>query len=1037
MGEQSHTSSEGIPNSSKHSTDDPVDVKTIQEGISETEATSFSSFANEEGGVVKHNSREFTIIDSTINEEESSTADNLDDNESTDSLGSLVNQKWKESVRTEVNESSFVINFDRTDSRTPLFRMSSGFQKPIVITSEEDANKSSDEEDYDQFDSDRSGIVFPFSRKSSEYIKHTERRGSFLKQNEQSFTLSYGDGSNALRDKRSGQTFEGVSESRRAQFVMMSDTPTNKKFRITKNPEEMKKERIEALFYNKGMEMCLGVLYIAANALSAGYGAYTFTEIGGFTPPNDILRVTLPIARAGGRLVTLNCAILLITACKYFWTLIRHYVIPKVPIGFPIDDVMPKYHSYVALNIIFSGCILHTIPQIVNYASEAIAMNHPGMRMWTFGDGFATKQLCLTGTLLTIIFSSFFLTTRKSFRKTAAGFRWFWVFHMCGIASVYPLLIIHGTMTGHPYFLYFNLLPLVMYLLDIYMRKKLVFEAKVLRWKIHDDDGQQITELVLECPAGFVYTPGQYAELSFAPISTREWHPFTIASAPSEDEKSNEVVFFIKNAGRWTGALMDYALDFDLTKAETPPQILIRGPHGAPAMNYFEYRHIVVIGSGVGVTPLLSIWNYLVRKEKTLISQGLRQSKYAVNRFKKWQQSMIQSENILDDSIHFMNQNSSSKLLRLLSSGELFASHLYHHESSRSSTFDKLTEKSLEFGKLQWSSIHLAKTLESMTVSMSLFCLFVLGLTTSNLLWLSGFELAASYMAALLLLCSFIFHGVIVIIWSIAVGRYVFFRLFKCWLELSILIVNSVALSFSIQNIILAFDEQDSRRLYILTFLSFSAILMLQGLRIFHVFYVGLKELSSSDSNDTNDCDIEKKGALKMISSLVTADNSDREEFHSVQGVLVNRKYSNMKFAARSLLPEIIQNGMSDVFSMEFYGTREKSDEKKSKRSLIYTLMGSMTIGTKLSCTECENIEDELFCPGRPDWNQIFLQAISKAHASNEEGESVGVFFCGSPAIAKDLQLEARRVTAQHQFAISHLYGKRCKCKVIVHSENF
>merc|ERR1711937_483376 len=113
-------------------------------------------------------------------------------------------------------------------------------------------------------------------------------------------------------------------------------------------------------------------------------------------------------------------------------------------------------------------------------------------------------------------------------------------------------------MHGHPMFLYFNLLPLAMYIFDVSMRQKNVIEAKVLRWKVHDDDGQQIIELALERPPDFVYTPGQYAELKYLPISTREWHPFTIASAPNEDSNKNEIVFYIKNAGRWTGALMEY-----------------------------------------------------------------------------------------------------------------------------------------------------------------------------------------------------------------------------------------------------------------------------------------------------------------------------------------------------------------------------------------------------------------------------------------------------------------------------------------------
>ena len=718
------------------------------------------------------------------------------------------------------------------------------------------------------------------------------------------------------------------------------------------------------------------------------------------------------------------------------WTLIRNYVIPKVPIGFPIDDVMPKYHSYVALNIIFSGCIVHTLPQIVNYATESLAMDHPGMKMWTFGDGFATKQLCLTGTILTIIFSSFFFTTRKSFRKTTVGFRWFWAFHMCGIASVYPLLIIHGTMEGHPLFLYCNLIPLAMYLVDISMRRKNIFEAKILRWKCHDDDGQQITELALECPPGYVYTPGQYAELKFAPISTREWHPFTIASAPTEDGSRNEVVFYIKNAGQWTGALMDYALAFDVTKAKTPPHMMIRGPHGAPAMNYFEYRHLVVIGSGVGVTPLLSIWNYLVRKEKKLLS-GERNENYYINLRRKresMQQSFRASMSILGQSIEFFGGQSSTKFNSILSSRELFASHIHHLQASMSSGFDELSlaETTVQFGKLQLRALHLAKIVESMAVSVSLFCLFVLGLTTAILFWWCGFELLAKFTATLLLLSSFLVHGFIVIIWAIAVGRSIFFRLFKCRLELFILFFNVLALSFSIQGLLFDYDDQD--RLALLTFGAFSVMLFLQGLRIFHVFYVNLKELPSSDRNDTNNSNQKRKNIIGLISTMAT-DKNDREEFQSVQGVLVNRKYSNMKFAARTLLPEILQNEMSAVFSMEFFGTREESDE--TENGFLDKMMGSKSECLDLGLCESEQVQDKIFCPGRPDWNRIFLRAISKAHVSNEEGESVGVFFCGSPAIAKDLQLHARRVTAQHQFAMGHLYGKRCKCKVIVHSENF
>ena len=101
-------------------------------------------------------------------------------------------------------------------------------------------------------------------------------------------------------------------------------------------------------------------------------------------------------------------------------------------------------------------------------------------------------------------------------------------------------------------------------------------------------------------------------------------------------------------------------------------------------------------------------------------------------------------------------------------------------------------------------------------------------------------------------------------------------------------------------------------------------------------------------------------------------------------------------------------------------------------------MMGSASHGLDIKSLMCKHQQhDDLFHPGRPDWNKIFLKAMARAHLTNPEGESVGVFFCGSPAIAKDLQTAAAEVTARHQFAVKHLDGKACKCKLIVHSENF
>ena len=102
--------------------------------------------------------------------------------------------------------------------------------------------------------------------------------------------------------------------SGKAHSATLRNYKKNQDIRISLNPIEIKAERIEVFFYNRGMEIAMGVLYLALDYLVAAHGAYQFTKTGGWTTDKDMMRITVPIARAGGRLVTFNCAVLLLAA---------------------------------------------------------------------------------------------------------------------------------------------------------------------------------------------------------------------------------------------------------------------------------------------------------------------------------------------------------------------------------------------------------------------------------------------------------------------------------------------------------------------------------------------------------------------------------------------------------------------------------------------------------------------------------------------------------------------------------------------------
>ncbi|BDA50388.1 Respiratory burst oxidase homolog protein B [Coccomyxa sp. Obi] len=85
-----------------------------------------------------------------------------------------------------------------------------------------------------------------------------------------------------------------------------------------------------------------------------------------------------------------------------------------------------------------------------------------------------------------------------------------------------------------------------------------------------------VLTLELTKPRGFSYTPGQFVLIQCGDISTYEWHPFSLTSAPADN--------FLQ-----------------------APRLRIDGPFGAPAQEHAKFRKVLLIGMGTGIAPMLSI----------------------------------------------------------------------------------------------------------------------------------------------------------------------------------------------------------------------------------------------------------------------------------------------------------------------------------------------------------------------------------------------------------------------------------------------
>ena len=106
------------------------------------------------------------------------------------------------------------------------------------------------------------------------------------------------------------------------------------------------------------------------------------------------------------------------------------------------------------------------------------------------------------------------------------------------------------------------------------------------------------------------YEMGQYVFLNVPDVSLLEVHPFTISSSPLDPYAS----LHVKDMGRYTftGRLYHH-----LQKVSNDPNglanvvINVDGPYGIP-FNYKEHSSILLVGGGIGITPLHSILRSLV-----------------------------------------------------------------------------------------------------------------------------------------------------------------------------------------------------------------------------------------------------------------------------------------------------------------------------------------------------------------------------------------------------------------------------------------
>lgn len=121
--------------------------------------------------------------------------------------------------------------------------------------------------------------------------------------------------------------------------------------------------------------------------------------------------------------------------------------------------------------------------------------------------------------------------------------------------------------------------------------------------------------------------PASYILLQCENISTLEWHAFTITDFAVEPTERTVFTLAVSVQGDWTSELYQKILKLKLHNEKTrrrsktrrrklpaPRKLrfIVDGPFPSQMESILNYERVVLIGTGIAVTPFISIFNFIM-----------------------------------------------------------------------------------------------------------------------------------------------------------------------------------------------------------------------------------------------------------------------------------------------------------------------------------------------------------------------------------------------------------------------------------------
>mmetsp|Transcript_11516 Transcript_11516/g.27865 ORF Transcript_11516/g.27865 Transcript_11516/m.27865 type:complete len:746 (-) Transcript_11516:24-2261(-) len=354
----------------------------------------------------------------------------------------------------------------------------------------------------------------------------------------------------------------------------------------------------------------------------------------------DVFGNCIIVARGSAQCLNLNCSLILLPVCRHFLTWLRA---TRLRFVIPFDSSL-EYHIYIGMAIaVFTTT--HVAAHICDFHQFAHAEESDIFAL--FGDKLGDKipeskggrwELLLstragvTGIIMVVCILIAYPFTLKRREK----FNSFWYTHHLLLIMILALCI-HGTanLLDPCQSVYWVIFPLTLYFWRRLQRETpSCSQIQVLAADVLEDD---IVRLKLSKPHSWdhVVKAGMYGNINIPEVSLLEWHPFTMTSAPFEDY----IEFHFRKVGDWTSEAFQLVNNCATAKIQESDDeekgklkeesnemsvrtvhpdtvrsltVKLEGPIGASSQGFSDHPIVVLVGAGIGVTPMISVLKQLV-----------------------------------------------------------------------------------------------------------------------------------------------------------------------------------------------------------------------------------------------------------------------------------------------------------------------------------------------------------------------------------------------------------------------------------------